>query len=206
MLAWFTEMYEKTREKFLSAAVIALCLIPVSIDSLHSAGSVLTLLHYNRPSVISEGITIKAPGTARLRLYDYIDDQATSLRFHGGQIYAKSLNSGLDLLNTYSSHEESVLALGYHNPFSYLLKRKPAIGGSPWLQLNNNLTKTHMLDPIQIFGNADLIMVPQYPDINHVGGIYLSDLYMEAAYRGYLLQHFHFVASNPWWSLYRRNR
>jgi hypothetical protein len=111
------------------------------------------------------------------------------------------VNDGLALLARSSTPNETVLTLGFHNPFSYILRRKPAEGGSIFLLLGNSIAKTHLLEASRVFGNADLIMVPHYPSSHQ-----RSDADIEEAYHAYLSQHFTFVASSQWWSLYRRNR
>jgi hypothetical protein len=111
------------------------------------------------------------------------------------------VNDGLVLLQKSSTQDESVAAIGLINPFSYVLRRKPALGGSPWEIAGDNFPRMHLLDESLVFGNADLIMVPDYPNSNEE-----SDMFLAEAYRPYLLQHFNFVANSQWWSLYRRKK
>jgi hypothetical protein len=111
------------------------------------------------------------------------------------------VDDGLALLEKSSTPEESVVTLGFEDPFAYALRRKPALGGSPWLKPGDNFPRDHMLDPDLVFGNADLTMLPNYPNSNGKGDRELAE-----AYSPYIAQHFTFVARSQWWLLYRRNR
>lgn len=192
--------YPRANEKTAIVAVVALGLATIAADFLLSAGSVVTLMRYNSPSVRSTGASLAANGMERLKFYDpEVPDAASSI--DSSRFYVVCVNDGLALLRRSSAPDESVLTLGFHNPFSYLLRRKPALGGSPFLLLGNSMAETHLLDTDRVFGNASLIMVPHYPSSHQK-----SDTALDKAYHAYLFQHFAFVASSQYWSLYRRIR
>jgi hypothetical protein len=152
--------------------------------------------------VKAAGVRIPAYGIDNLRLYDSTSFYDKVRAGDGdGTYYANCLSDGLGLLRNQSSSNESVLVLGFINPFSYLLQRKPAEGGSSFLMLPTSLTETHMPAMDRVFGNADLMMLPDYEGTHRA-----SDQFIEAYYRSYLLQNFHFIAKSQYWSLYRRNR
>jgi hypothetical protein len=117
-----------------------------------------------------------------------------------GNYYVKVLNDGLALLRGQSRKDESILVLGFTNPFSYLLRRKPAEGGSSFLFIPTSITPDHMPTVDRIFGDADVMMLPQYEGTHQQ-----SDQFIQSYYRNYLLENFHFVAKSQDWSLYRRN-
>jgi len=137
-------------------------------------------------------------GLEHLRFYDDKDNSSTG---DNGRSYVADVNEGTALLTRWSSPEETVLTLGFHNPFPYLLRRKPARGGSTWFLWGDNLPQTNLLEANVVFGDAALIMVPHYASSHQV-----SDKLIEQAYHAYLFQHFSFVASSPSWSLYRRKK
>jgi hypothetical protein len=146
------------------------------------------------------GVSITGDGMEGLKFYDPEGPDVPSM-IDSSRFYVVCVNDGLALLRRSSAPDESVLTLGFHNPFSYILRRKPAIGGSLFLLLGNSISRTHLPEASRVFGNADLIMVPDY-----LSSHWKSDAELEEAYHTYLSQHFTFVASSQWWSLYRRNR
>ena len=200
LLGLLAAAYPQAKEKMAIFAVVAFGLGGIATQFFLDAESVRTLLRYQAPSVRTMGATIIGDGMERLRFYDSGDTGGDS-SVDNNHFYVACVNDGLALLTRSSTPEESVLTLGFHNPFSYLLRRKPAVGGSPFLLVGNSIGTTQLLEPSRVFGNADLIMAPHYPS-SHLK----SDLWIENAYQPYLSQHFSFVASTQWWSLYRRNK
>jgi hypothetical protein len=200
ILGYLTAAYPRAKEKTAIAAVIALSLGGIAAQFFANAESVKTLLGYSSPSNRSMGASIAGEGMGRLKFYD-LDDASAPSSIDSNRFYAACVNDGLALLARSSTPEESVLTLGFHSPFSYILRRKPAAGGSPILIFGYTISRTHLLAANRVFGNADLIMVPHYPSSHQT-----SDTDLEEAYHSYLSQHFSFVASTQWWSLYRRNR
>jgi hypothetical protein len=192
--------YPQTKEKTAVVAVIALGLATVAADLFLGAESMKTLMRYSAPSVASMGVSITGDGMEGLKFYDPEVPDVPSM-IDSSRFYVVCVNDGLALLRRSSAPDESVLTLGFHNPFSYILRRKPAIGGSLFLLLGNSISRTHLPEASRVFGNADLIMVPDY-----LSSHWKSDAELEEAYHTYLSQHFTFVASSQWWSLYRRNR
>jgi hypothetical protein len=190
--------YPQADEKAAIVAVVALGLASIAVEFFMDAESMRTLVRYHAPSVRSMGASIAGDGMERLKFYDPEVSDLPSI-IDSSRSYVAYVNDGLALLTWSAAPEESILTLGFHNPFSYILRRKPAVGGSPFLLLGNSISETHLLEASRVFGNADLIMVPHYPSSHQ-----RSDADIEMAYHAYLSQHFTFVASSQWWSLYRR--
>ncbi|MGA3162099.1 MAG: hypothetical protein ABSC77_12860 [Terracidiphilus sp.] len=201
LIAQLTAAYPEAKEKLAISAVILLSLGGILVEFNGDAWSMLTLLRYQAPSVRSMGAGIDGRGMERLKFYEDLSDPQGSMKGDNGSFYVSIVNDGLELLEKSSTQQESVLTLSYNNPFSYILRRKPALGGSTWLALGDNVPNNHLLEASQVFGNADLMMVPHYPNVNQD-----SDIALAETYHPYLSAHFSFVASSKWWSLYRRNR
>jgi hypothetical protein len=133
-----------------------------------------------------------------LAFYDEMDDELN--RRENGRYYASYLNDGIDLLKKYSTSNDIVATLSFHNPFSYALLRKPPRGGSTWFLLDNNISASYMLSNARMFGDATVVMVPKYQLTSHVG----TDEFLFQEYKSYLLSNFAFVAESDQWRLYRR--
>jgi hypothetical protein len=200
LLGLLMEAYPHGKEKAAISAVVLLGLGSVFAGFFLNAESVRALLRYRAPSVLSQGVSITGGGMEQLKFYDTQQDHSIH-RFDNGHFVVDHANDGLALLRNFSTQDESVLTIGSSDPFPYILRRKPAHGGSPWLIAGDNFPKTRMLDEAQVFGDAKLIMMPHYPNSTQE-----SDSFLGAAYQPYLAQHFTFVASSQWWSLYRRNK
>jgi len=200
LLTLLTAAYPQSNEKVAICAVVALSLGGVCAGFLQDAQSLRTLLQYQASSLRSAGVSIASPGMDRLRFYDSNWD-TFNFRFDKGLLVASYVNDGLGLLEKLSTQDESVLVLGFNNPFSYVLRRKPALGGGTWLRPGDNFPKNRLLEPGLVFGNADLVMVPSYPS-----SVQQSNAELASAYHPYLSRHFTFVDSSQWWALYRRNR
>jgi hypothetical protein len=112
--------------------------------------------------------------------------------------YADPVNDGIVLLQRWSPAAETVFSLNVCNPFSYVLQRKPALGGSTWLDPNRNFSDTWKPSPEWLLGHADVAMVMKSP------GFFEVD-YILHNYMGYLSAHFHLVAESKFWWLYRKN-
>jgi hypothetical protein len=200
LLGLLIAAYPQSKEKIAVSVLIALSLGGVFAGFVQYAQSAKTLLRYQSRSMKSMGVSVASPGMERLRFYDSgLDTYA--YRFDEGPLVVGYVNDGLALLERWSTQDESVLVLGFNNPFAYALRRKPALGGSTWLRPGDNIPKTHLLEADLVFGNADLIMVPNYP-----ASVQQSNTDLAEAYHPYLSRHFTFVASSQWWALYRRNR
>jgi len=188
--------------KVATLALIAACLGWIAAALVPEVSSTLTLLGYQSAAQKSAGLRIDAPGMENLRFYDStVFYDKVKAGDGDGTYYVHCLDDGLALLKSQSKPDESILALGFHNPFSYLLRRKPAEGGSSYLFMNNSISETAMPPVNWVFGNADLMILPAYEGTHRD-----SDQYIQDHYRAYLLQNFHFVAKSQYWSLYRRNQ
>lgn len=196
LLGMWTAAYPHFREKTAFAAVAALCLGGVAAELALHGESLMTLAKYQLPPARAAGATLRGEGMQSLRFYD---SPGGNLDGDNGPHYVDDVNDGVDLLTRLTKPQETVQVVGFHNPFSYLLRRKPARGGSPWFLFGNNIPTSPMLDAELVFGDAALIMVPHYPS-SHAA----SDARFAAAYETYLTQHYAPVASSASWSLYRR--
>ncbi len=199
LIVKLTEAYPAAKEKVAISAVALICLGGVFIQFGHEAATLQTLLQYQMPSV--KAAASEVPGMQRMAFYELNMSTLDQFRFETGADFANYLDDGLRLLHQQSKPQETILTVGYSNPFPYLLRRKPAHGGSPWFHLGNDISKTHPLDAGVVFGDADLIMLPESPSSHRN-----SDLDLQAIYHQYLVDHFSFVARSDWWLLYRRNR
>lgn len=202
LLEQISAIHLRIADKRFTVILIALSLGGIAAALIPDAGSAFTLLGYESTTAKADGIRIDAPGMEHMRFYDSSAFYDKTKGGDGdGAYYASTLNDGLTLLRNNSTTQESILALGFHNPFSYLLRRKPAEGGSSYLFMGNSISASHMPSVDHVFGNADLMMLP-----HNTGTHRESDLFIQNYYRPYLLANFHFVARSQYWSLYRRNR
>lgn len=180
----------------LSLGVLIATLVP-------DFASAFNLMQFDMAAKKALATHIAAPGVESLSIYDSTSFFDINMKESdgNGSYYAHCVNDGLALLKAQSPAPESILALGFHNPFSYLLRRKPAEGGSSYLYLGNSITESHMPTVDRVFGNADVMILP-----DHEGTHRDSDQFIQNYYRPYLLQNFHFVARSECWQLYRRNK
>jgi len=189
------------KQKQFTVALIALGLGGIAVDLIPNLATAANLVNYQSAAIKSEGLRIDAPGMEDVRFYNstsFYDKMKTG--DGDGTYYVGVLDDGLALLRAQSRPEESVFVLGFSNPFSYLLRRKPAHGGSSFLFIPTSITQNHMPAVDRVFGDADLMMLPEYESTHHDG-----DQFIQNYYRSYLLQNFRFVAKSKDWSLYRRN-
>jgi hypothetical protein len=190
------------KQKQVTVALIALGLGGIATDIVPTVGSAVNLLAYQSTARKSAALRVDAPGMENVRFYDSTAFYDKVKAGDGdGTYYVDCLNDGLALLKGQSKEDESVLVLGFTNPFSYLLRRKPAEGGSSFLFIPTSITENHMPSVDRVFGNADLMMLPEYEGTHQKG-----DQFIQNYYRSYLLENFHFVAKSRYWSLYRRNK
>ncbi len=199
LIVKLTDAYAAAKEKVAISAVVLICLAGVFIQFGHEAATLRTLLQYQLPSV--QAASFEVLGMQRMAFYELNMSTLDQFKFETGSDFATYLDDGEHLLNTWSSPQESIITIGYSNPFPYLLRRKPAHGGGPWFHVGNNISKTHPLDAKLVFGDADLIMFPKSPSSHRD-----SDLDLQVIYHQYLVDHFSFVAESDWWLLYRRNK
>ncbi|MGH9656473.1 MAG: hypothetical protein ACRD6B_23780 [Bryobacteraceae bacterium] len=116
-----------------------------------------------------------------------------------GEAYTEFVNDGLRLVKQYRQPGETVMCLGFSNPFSYGLGIPPAPGGTTVMQYRSTFDDTHRQSPQQLFGKADLVMLPKLsssPD----SGDSIHRLYVP-----YLKKHFRAIGKSRFWFLYRRD-
>jgi hypothetical protein len=196
LLGKLSAVYPDSQEKSSVSLVALMCIGSLFVCFFQDAASILTLVRYSLPPLRASGFHLAHPGMGRLRFFETgAQEKNEADRLSTAQYLSASVNQGVALLDKYAQPSETILTLGFTNPFPYIERRRPAIGGSPWLSVTNNLPTTNLPDPLRIFGNADLIMLPTC----HKG-----DPPLHAAYKPYLLEHFSYVASATCWSLYRR--
>ncbi len=196
LVAQLAAAYPEAREKAAVAVLAAVGLGGIAATFYTDGLAMRALLKYRLTPRWSAGTSIAGYRMEGLRFFD--DPDIYAMYSDNGHRYAIYVSDGVQLLESLSSPTEKVGTVGFHNPFSYVLRRKPATGGSPFLLLGNNVQLAHLPDPQRMFGNADLIMEPH----SH----HSSDQQLEDAYRPYLLQHYSLAGQSQWWTLYRRNR
>jgi hypothetical protein len=190
----------KTQE--ITVALIALSVGGTAAALVPDVASAFHLISYQSSAAKVAGIQIAAPGMENVRFYDSTSFYDKVKAGDGdGVYYANCLNDGMALLKSQSKPDESILVLGFTNPYSYLLRRKPAEGGNSFLFLGASISENHMPSVNRIFGDADLMILPQYEGTHQSG-----DLFIQNYYHPYLVQNFRFVARSQCWSLYRRNK
>jgi len=174
----------RSKEKVVISTVIALSLVGIFPEFFRGcAERAKRCFDIKRLRSCRTGISIAGIGMERLKFYDF-EGYTPGVRYDNGHYFVAIVDDGLALLEKSSTPEESVVTLGFEDPFAYVLRRKPALGGSPWLESGDNFPKTHMPDPDLVFGNADLTMLPNYPNSNEK-----SDMEMAEAYRPIFRQH-----------------
>jgi hypothetical protein len=135
-----------------------------------------------------------------LTFYDADGEEELS-RLENGHSYVAYLDDGIRLLKQHTRQSDLVTTLGFGNPFSYCLWRKPPTGGKIWLHIPNNLSLDHLPRAQELFGNATIVMVPKYPS-THLR----SDQLLFQAYQSDLIADFSLVAESEWWRMYWRSK
>lgn len=199
LIARLSLAYWEDQKKVAIPVAILLSVGGIFVPLAHEADAVRTLISYQSRAV--QATAAHVLGMPHMSFYELDLATMAQFKYETGSDFASYLNDGVYLLRKWTRPDESILTLGYNNPFPYLLRRKPALGGSPWLHEGNDISKTHPLDPELVFGDADLIMLPESPSSHRD-----SDLDLQVIYHQYLVDHFSFVAGSTWWKLYRRKR
>ena len=191
------------RNKIVTLALIAACLGGIAASVIPDLVSAANLLPYQSAEMKASGAKIAAAGMENMRFYDSTSFYKGTKKMGDGDgaYYVDCVNDGLAELTKDSKQQETILALGFHNPFSYLLRRQPAEGGSSYLFMGNSMTERHMPSENQVFGDADLMVLP-----DNSGTHRSSDVFIQNYYRSYLSEHYQFVARSKFWILYRRNK
>lgn len=112
--------------------------------------------------------------------------------------YTNYVNDGISLLEKHRKQGERVMSLDFTNPFSYGLLIPPAPGGSTNLNYNGSFDARHKVSPEELFGAADLVMLPKvYSDES-------LQFTVPAIYGPFLESHFQLVGESSDWKLYRK--
>lgn len=121
------------------------------------------------------------------------------LRPVDGRWLSESINDGVALLEKNRSASDRIAAFDLQNPFSFALKAPSNPGGAIWLTYNNNFSRSIFADPSRLFGSADILMVPKWPDMTpeELAGLRL-------VYGPYVAEHFKPVAESALWTLMRK--
>lgn len=199
LIVKLSEAYSEDKSKVAIPVAILLSLGGVFVPLAHEGDSLRTLILYQ--SRTRQASASHVLGMPHMSFYELDLDTMAQFKYETGSDFASYLNDGVYMLQKQTRPDESILTIGYNDPFPYLLRRKPALGGSPWLHEGNDISKTHPLDANLVFGNADLIMLPESPSSHRD-----SDLDLQVIYHQYLVDHFAFVARSTWWTLYRRKQ
>ncbi len=196
-------LLQSNRNKIVTLALIAASLGGIAATVTPDLVSAINLLPYRSGEMKAQGARIAAAGMENMRFYDSTSfyKGTTKMGDGDGAYYVDCVNDGLAELTRDSKQQETILALGFHNPFSYLLRRQPADGGSSYLFMGNSITERHMPSEKQVFGDADLMMLPDNESTHRA-----SDFSLQNYYRSYLSENYQFVARSKFWTLYRRNK
>jgi len=161
--------------------------------------SLALLTSYKTSARIQAGASrVEGRHLQSLAFYDGSQIEELS-RLENGHLYTGYLNDGIEALKKYTNNDESVTTLGFHNPFSYALLRRPPTGGSIWFLLGYSVSREHLPSNARMFGDASVVMTPKYPSTHEA-----SDKVLFEVYKPYLTSDFSLVAESRWWRLYRR--
>ena len=117
----------------------------------------------------------------------------------GDEWYGGMVNDGISLINKLRRDHETIMCLDFTNPFAYGLGIKPARGGTSGLQFNSSFNDKYHQSPEELFGAADLVIVPKgFTDPSLQQSI-------PRIYGAYLASHYSFLGDSVAWRLYRRN-
>jgi hypothetical protein len=117
-----------------------------------------------------------------------------------GQNLVRQTEEGIALAQANIRPGESVQGLTLSNPFSFSMRRAPALGGAVNLS-NTNISPSSMPPKKLLFGDVDLILVPKF----HDSGRKTLDAILHA-YPELLVIDYRFVAESENWTLYRRTK
>ena len=198
LVAQLATAYPGAKEKAAIAALAVIGMGGIAAQFYGDFVSMVALVKYRMPARWSTGVSIAG--------YRWTDSGSSTTPIQiktgtMGVLYVAYVNDGVRLLESSSRPDEKIATTGYHNPFPYVLRRKPATGGSTWLMLGSNITMAHLPDPDRILGDADLVMEPHYESTHEN-----NDRLIEEAYRPYLQEHYSLVGRSEYWTLYRRNQ
>jgi hypothetical protein len=172
-----------------------LCFVP---DLLANAGGLgFAVLESRRNPPASEAPRFQSAQLSGLLLYDLPLGTDADYRSNG-RVYVTYVNDGMDLIRRLSKPSETVFTLDIFNPFPYALQRSPASGGSDCMAFNHQFNDAHKPTPDQLFGSADVVMVPKHPSA--------ADIDTQALFRNYLpaiQARYRLCAETGWWQLYK---
>jgi hypothetical protein len=201
LLAGLDETLARKRLPRQYAAALLVISFAFALPLLYSHIRSLTLLTtYKLSSHLREAAyRVRGAHLQGLAFYDYVGEDEL-MRAENGHFYVSALNQGIDLLKQYSTNDDLVTNLGYHNPFSYALLRRPAHGGNTYFQVGSDIAMDRLPSSARMFGEATIVMVPKYPS-THLR----SDQLLFDAYKSELSSRFSLAAESEAWRLYKRN-
>ncbi len=140
---------------------------------------------------------------SHLAALEFFEDRGVSeslYRNDNGQPFVEITNEGFALLRGNTGPTESVRGMGLSNPFSYGLLRPPSRGGSVVIA-QTDVSKSAVPPLDLLVGNADLLLIPKFPDLDRDTLQIIIDTYPDLLGTLYLQ-----VAESEHWKLYRRVR
>lgn len=173
-----------------------LCFVPDLLANASGVGFALIESRRNPPA--SEAPRFRSAQLSGLLLYDVPSGTDADYRSNG-RVYVNYVNDGMALIRSVSKPAESVFTLDMFNPFPFALLRPPARGGADCMDYNHQFNDKYKPTPDQLFGSADIVMVPKHPSA--------SDLDARALFRNYLPSiqaRYRLCAETEWWQLYKQ--
>ena len=180
---------QSERNRIATLALIAASLGGIASNVAPDILSALNLLRYQSDAIKASGAQIAASGMEKVRFYDSTSFYIGSAKMGDGDgaYYVDCVNDGLAELKKDSSQQETILSLGFHNPFSYLLRHKPAEGGSSYLFMGNSITEMHMPSENQVFGEADLMVLPDNEGTHRSSDLFIGIFTVRISHRTSIL-------------------
>jgi hypothetical protein len=172
-----------------------LCFVPDLLANASGLGFAILESRGNPPA--AEVSRFQSAQLSGLLLYDMPFGTDADYRSNG-RVYVSYVNDGMDLLRRVSKPTETVFTLDMFNPFPFALLRPPTRGGADCLDFNHQFNDEYKPTPDQLFGSADVVMVPKHPSA--------SDVSAQALFRNYLPSiqtRYRLCAETEWWQLYK---
>ena len=170
-----------------------LCFVPDLLANAAGLGSAILESRRNPPEVAR----FQSANLSSLLLFDVPFGTDADYRSNG-RVYVTYVNDGMNLIRRVSKPAETVFTLDIFNPFPYALLRPPASGGADCIAFNHQFNDEHKPTSDQLFGSADIVMVPKHPSA--------ADVDTQAIFRNYLPSaqaRFRLCAESDWWQLYK---
>jgi hypothetical protein len=125
-------------------------------------------------------------------------EQPEPERRNSGTQYVTYVNTGVNLLQRYTTADETIFTLDMINPFPYALLRHPESGGSTCMSGDNSFADNAKPSAGRLLDRADIVMIPKHPSA--------SDITEEELLRNYSAEvksRFQMCAETTDWLLYK---